>query len=106
MELISEGGMMKIYLISQNKVSGYDTYSDAVVCAEDEESAKKINPDSYYPYDEETKTFHWGTKEHQYEPESLSTSWVSVIEDVEVEYLGEAKPNLKKGIICSSFHAG
>ncbi len=33
---------MKIYRISQNITYGYDTYDSAVVCAENEDEAKKI----------------------------------------------------------------
>ena len=48
---------MKIYEISQDENNAYDTYDSAIVCAENEEEAKKINPDDYYPWDEETKHF-------------------------------------------------
>ena len=36
---------MNLYHISQDAVSGYDTYSDAVVAAESEQDAKNIHPD-------------------------------------------------------------
>ena len=38
---------MNIYLISQEKNSGYDTYDSAVVCAENEEAAKLTCPSDY-----------------------------------------------------------
>jgi hypothetical protein len=101
---------MKLFKISQDVNNGYGTFSDAVVCAENEEEAKKINPDKYYPYDEKTETFHWwcniGTDREQYEPDDLCGSWANKIDDVQVEYIGEAKKGMKKGVVCFSFHAG
>ena len=101
---------MKIYKISQNVNNNYDTYDSAIVCAENEEEAKTISPDNFYPYDEKTKTFHWwtnqGTKNEQYEPENICNSWCSRIEQVDVEYIGEAKKGMKKGVILASFNAG
>lgn len=35
---------MNLYWISQNVVRGYDTYSDAVVCAATPEDARMIHP--------------------------------------------------------------
>jgi len=41
---------MKIYKISQNVNNDYDTYSDAIVCAENEEEARIINPSEFYKW--------------------------------------------------------
>lgn len=82
---------MKLFLISQDKNQGYDTYDSAVVIAENEEQAKNIRIDDY--------------------------SWPDP-EFVKVEYLGEAVEGLKaerwfvpnhpanKYVICASFNAG
>ena len=35
---------MNLYLISQNRNNGYDTYDSAVVAAESEEKARMIRP--------------------------------------------------------------
>lgn len=80
---------MKIFLISQTKNRGYDTYDSAVVYAEDEEDAKTIHPNG-----DENKSFH-----------GWRSSWTPP-EDVDVEYLGEAKPDAERGVICASFNAG
>jgi hypothetical protein len=110
MEKKKTGNKMKLFFISQNINHDYDTYSDAVVCAKSKEEARKINPAGFYPYDEKTKTFHWwsniGTVVEQYEPSNLCGTWANKLEDVKVEYIGEAKKGMKKGVICSSFHAG
>ena len=101
---------MKLFLISQNENSGYDTYDSAVVCAESEEDAKKICPGGGYVYNEELKIFHWwyniGTDKEQYEPSDLCMTWATQIENVDVEYLGEAKEGSERGEVCSSFNAG
>jgi hypothetical protein len=82
---------MKLYLLSQNQNTGYDTYSDLVVCAKDEEEARHIHPSQY--------------KDNPWADYSYST-WCMCPEDVDVEYIGEASEHLKKGIVCASFHAG
>lgn len=77
---------MKIYLVSQNKNNNYDTYSDFVVYAENEEKAKLIHP-------LDPKKDNYG-------------SWVKSVKHISVEYLGEAKPEAIEGEILGSFHAG
>ena len=102
---------MKLFLISQDENNGYDTYDSAVVCAKDEEAAKRITPAGYfYTYNEKLEIFHWwcniGTDKEQYEPENLCKTWATKIKSVSVEYLGEAKEGSNAGVICSSFNAG
>jgi len=82
---------MKLYLISQDHNRGYDTYDCAVVIAENEEEAKKVNVGSFDQYGT------WASPEH-----------------VTVKYIGEAVEGLKgelstgdgEAIICASFNAG
>lgn len=81
---------MKLYHISQNVNTGYDTYSDAVVSAESEEVARGIHPSEYAKSLED-----WGS------------DWACDPKDVDVEYIGEAAPNITtRGVICASYHAG
>lgn len=77
---------MFIYKISQTVVTGYDTYSDAVVAAENEELARKTHPSK------------WGVVWHG--------DWCEDTADVKVELLGTAEPSIKAGVIVASFHAG
>jgi len=81
---------MKLYKISQDTNYGYDTYDSAVVCAENEDEARKIKP--YYP--EESNYIY-------------DTAWVGEknIHTIKVEYLGEADKKIKKGLIIASFNA-
>jgi hypothetical protein len=73
-------GGMKLYRISQNVNGGYDTYDCAVVCAPDEETARRWEIGS-------------------------GDSW-ALPEHVQVEYLGEAKDGASQALICASFNAG
>jgi len=106
---------MKIYKISQNINLGYDTYSDAIVIAENEEEAKKIHPNGTYDYHEDSKDEREeATKKSHYfcvnieeyaRVDEVYGSWAKK-EFVNVEYVGEAKEGSKKGVVCASFHAG
>lgn len=80
---------MKLYMISQNENSKYDTYDSAVVAAETEDKARNILPSGYED--------GFG---------GLYSTWCSSPDKVKVEYLGEAKEGTKPGVICSSFNAG
>ena len=90
---------MKIFKIEQSENNDYDTYSDAVVIAEDEEEAKKIHPNGEFNYKEEKTNDEYSKADSNY------GTWVKK-EFVDVEYIGEAKEGSERGIICSSFHAG
>lgn len=80
---------MKLWLISQDRNTWYDTYDSAVVAAEDEERAIKIHPNGdIYPWDKF----------------SLS-SWTD-LDEIKCRYLGEAEEGTKPGVICASFNAG
>ena len=81
---------MKLFHVSQDVNNNYDTYSDFVIACEDEETAKWTHPNQYEK---------WDGKQEAY------SSWCG-INDVKVEYIGEAKEGTTAGIICSSFHAG
>lgn len=81
---------MKLFLISQSTNNNYDTYDAAVVVAPDEQTAITLHPRT-------GKTFDF--KERQWE-------WVNCIDDINVEYIGEASPELKQGVVCASFNAG
>lgn len=76
---------LKLWLISQEENTGWDTYDSAVVAAKTEEEARLINPDG-----------EW----------NLSSAWCSSPERVHIEYLGIATEGVEPGIVLSSFNAG
>jgi hypothetical protein len=105
---------MKLYKIFQNINNGYDTYDSAIVCAENEEEAKRIHPRNPWPnpdnvfYNEEKKEF-WALKARTGEPylfEDNYSGWINDLSQIKVELLGEAEKSLVKGVILSSFNAG
>ena len=81
---------MKLFLISQKENRGYDTYDSAVVCAENADAARQMNPSG-------RGEVRWG--------DSFST-WCSSPEKVTVRLIGEASPDIAVGVICASFNAG
>jgi hypothetical protein len=60
---------------------GYDEYDSAVVCAGSEEEALATNP-----------------SEH--------STWTTSIDNLRVEYIGEAAAWMGKGVVLTSFNAG
>jgi hypothetical protein len=79
---------MKLYLLTQNENSGYDTYDSCVVADENEEQARMIRP-SYPEWDE-----------------FIGNDWASSPENVNVTLLGVAVDGTEPGVICASFNAG
>ncbi len=80
---------MKLWLISQEECTDYDSYDSAVVCAEDAVEARTIHPDGHGPV-ADLRWYDWATKH----------------ENVKVRYLGEADPSVEPGVVCASFNAG
>lgn len=80
---------LKLFLIKQDANRDYDTYDAAVVAAPNEEVARTMHP-------RDGRT-NW---------EWYSDTWCSTPEQVEVEYLGYARPGAKQGVILASFNAG
>ncbi len=78
---------LKIYLIIQDEVSGYDTYDSCVVVAKSKNEAREILPcDSGW---------------------CRGRTWASHAYDVKVRYLGECHYPYKEGdVIIASFNAG
>ncbi len=81
---------MNIYKIFQEVNNDYDTYSSAVVVAENEEDARNMNPAG--------GTMDW--------KDGYFSCWVSSPEQVKVELIGKAAKGQDKGIVVASFHAG
>ena len=79
---------MKLWLISQTETGGYDVFDSAVVAAETADIAQRIHPGEYVtPWDCDYP------------------SWATKPENVKVELIGEAAPDVKDGVICASFNA-
>ena len=74
---------MKLYLLKQVEVTGYDVYDSCVVVANDAEQAALWHPS--------------GNKG------VLGSGWATDIENVDVYYLGEAIGHLNEGVVCASF---
>jgi len=81
-----------LYLLTQDRNIGYDTYDSAIVCAESEDEAKMIHPCDYKN--------NWNG-----ERDSIFDSWCAA-KDVDVKLIGLAAPSIKKGVVLSSFNAG
>lgn len=107
--------MMNIYLISQNKNVGYDTYDSAVVAAETAEAARCTHPRHDAAPDYPTlcrwneDACCWETRNNisgeWYADAYLSDDWVNPV-DVTVTLIGTAVDETPACVICASFNAG
>ncbi len=80
---------MKLYMLTQNDNTGYDTFDACIVCAENEKDAKTITPIGEV-YSENEEWADW----------ALSAENISCIE------IGEANEKQVRGVILASFNAG
>lgn len=97
---------MKIFLLSQDMNSGYDTFDSAVVASENENEAKRIDPSGFREWSDEKDCWMFMYSDGGRRPEESHNSWVDHIDKISVTEIGIASPNIKKGIICASFNAG
>lgn len=96
---------MKLYRLSQNDNSGYDTYDSMVVAAKDETAARLIHPSGYTWDDGRWIAYRIdGTKFDAHD--AHDGTWANSPEKVQVEYIGEAEETITEGTICTSFNAG
>ena len=79
---------MKIYKLYRKDQGDYDTYDSAVVVAENEESAKKINPNGL------------GKEVSNDFIDPWSQTWV-LLDDVQVEYIGETEIDTSQVLVAS-----
>ena len=96
---------MKLYYVSQAEVDGYDTYSDMVVAAENEERARKTYPSSSCEWSDQNSSWVFLYSDGRKLPERRS-DWANNLELIKVEEIGTAKKGVKPGVICASYHAG
>ena len=73
---------MNLYRLTQEAVTGYDTYDSLVVCASSVKVAKRIAPSV------------------------RGDSWPQDPGFVTAQYLGKAAPSIKHGVVLASFNAG
>lgn len=80
-----------LYLLTQSSVRGYDTYDRAVVCAPDEDTARRTHPNG---------DVDW------HRTEQTAGTWARDPSEVTVTYLGDAFESIPVGVVCASFNAG
>ena len=92
---------MKLFLLCQDEVRGYDTYDAMVVAAEDEGQARMIRPVSQY--------IHRGKIMLNYDPppwDGKTTDCWGPADLVHVTCIGVAASGIPAGQILVSFNAG
>ena len=89
---------MKLWKLTQDVCTGWDTYDSAIVAAETEDDAKRIHPSPYAGNWDNTLSGRW-------EYESVG-NWAFSPDDVHAELIGEALPGTRAGVILASFNAG
>ena len=82
---------MKLFLLENNHKVEWDTYHEAVVAAEDEETARHIHPNGKFmtePY-----------------PEHVWQDWDEP-DNIDVTYIGEAVEGTYRSVILANFVRG
>lgn len=99
---------MNLYLLSQTVNNDYDTFDSCVVCADNEDDARMINPNSKHfkaniIIYEESKQI-WIIQDNG---KFICTddTWCNP-KDIEVKLIGKADKSIQKGVVCASFNAG
>lgn len=93
-------GEKKLYLVTQDKFTGYDTYDSMVVCAYNYDEAQL-----YYPGEGAFGPTWW---EDEYYLQLYTDGWAAwpKPDDVAVEYIGDAHKGVDVGVVLASFNAG
>lgn len=94
---------MKLYMVTQDAVTGYDTYDCMVVCAENVIDAQTMCPSGYYKWHDGAWFLQYsnGTEAR----EERRYDWCEPYQ-AKVKYLGKAEPHVKQGVLVASFNAG
>ena len=95
---------LKLFLIEQFAVDGYDTYDSAVVAAADVESARRIHPGQHCEWSAFTGNGCWISRRDG-EPARID-DWAPHIDSVSVRCIGDAVDGTEPGVILASFNAG
>lgn len=85
---------MNLYLLTQIQVIEYDCYNSCIVCAENEEEAKRINPMGGVIPESDSD-----------EKATFLRYWASSAEHVSCKFIGIANGDVKKGVVLSSYNA-
>lgn len=85
---------MKLWLLTQEVATGYDTYDSCVVVADTEELAKDMHPSQYTRKLNLLRSTHYP-----------SYDWAQDPADVSATLLGDATDPTRR-VVCASFHAG
>ena len=93
---------MKLYLLKNTKWDNdYDFFDQCIVCAENEEDAKTIEP--IVPDFPNLPIF----RSYDETPNPNTGSWWALKKsDISCEEIGEANKDQKRGVILASFNAG
>lgn len=98
---------LNLYHISQTTVSGYDTYSDAVVAAASEQDAKRIHPCTTWWDDINNPHQHKHIPLIEDDNTWYPNDWINDPNLVTATLIGTADPSItEEKVICASYHAG
>lgn len=87
---------MNLYLLRQD-VNTHSKYFDScVVCAENEDEAKRMHPNGIYYWN----AYYLQRKIFQ----DWDKTWTSDFDRIHCMFLGIAEPRVQKGVLCSSFN--
>ena len=90
---------MKIFLVERTDDGDYDQFDSFVCIAKNEHDAKHTHPDYDSTDVSKENTGLWDGKKERF------SEWTD-IENVTATYIGEAKDDSVRSVVCSSYNAG
>ena len=98
---------MKLYLLTQTAVTGFDVYRKAVVVARNDQEARETHPngDVYFNYERDAWVYSDGVVyQDSHDPDWMD--WPAHPEDVKATLLGDYinTDAFDDPVICESFH--
>lgn len=85
---------MKLWLLTREGDADWDTYDSAVVAAETAEDAVLIHPDGEHR--------NWPPRDRRLS----NATWAKTLTEVTAKLIGDAAPDIDRGVVLASFNAG
>lgn len=92
---------LSLYLLTQRGIISDDTYDSCLVCAESEDAAKRIHPDTDYIW-RDGEGWIWKDRGYKHD----GAEWPNRLENIRCKLIGTAQEGIEKGVVIASYNVG